>query len=119
MDVFSVPRLKYLPEHARFLMETISHGHRPGSPKFTLVIQILNLLLRAETKARLPLPLNLMDSLKQYLLQDRANLQSPAVISNVVWLVGRCIQMARDRQTLMQRLAESQLLECCLGSPEL
>lgn len=119
MDACTIPRLKHLPEHARFLMETISHGHSSSSPKFTLLIQILNLLLRAETKARLPLPSNLMDSLKQHLLKDPATLRSPAVISNVVWLVGRCIQMARDRQALMLRLSESQLLECCLDSPEL
>lgn len=51
-----------------------------------------------------------MDALKHHLTRDPAYLRSPAVVSNIVWLVGRCVQMARDRAGAMARLSASQLL---------
>ena len=55
-----------------------------------------------------------MSALNKEISSDESLMNSPSVIANIIWLVGRCIQMGNDRTTLAHSINESKLLETCL-----
>ena len=95
-------------------MECIAEGPGKNDLSFTGLIQILNILLRQGSGFKIQAPNKLMSALNDHLLSSERYGGSPKVIANVIWLVGRCIQMGGDRTTLITCLSESKLIETCL-----
>ena len=69
------------------------------------MIQILNILLRQASNFKIQAPNKLMKALNDHICSNQSYLVSPKVIANVIWLVGRCIQMGNDRTTLIHALS--------------
>lgn len=86
---------------------------------FTFVIQILNVIFRFAKNLKIQFKDSLVTCLSLHLQRDEKLRTSGRVIDNVVWFVGRLMQMARDRSVLVSALASSKLIEVCLECPSL
>ena len=72
---------------------------------FTFIIQILNVIFRFAKKLKILIKTSLMASLSLHLQKDEKLRTSARVIDNVIWLVGKSMQMIRDRTVLVSALA--------------
>ena len=112
-------KIKYTQYHAEFLLSCISdHVQLEGIP-FTFLIQILNVIFRFAKKLKVPVKNSIIAGLSWHLQSDEKLRTSAKVIDNVIWLVGRSMQMARDRTVFVTALTESKLIEICLTCPYL
>jgi hypothetical protein len=109
-DISNPLKLKYGAHHASFLMKCLASTSDLAWIGFTLLIQVINFLLRQCPNLKIETPNNLMNALNILLEGNLKYQESPSVISNIIWLVGRCIQMSGDRPLLLLNLSESKLI---------
>lgn len=107
-------KLKYPSQHAHFLLETLAQPSQSHSHNFTILVQISNIVLKTQQKIKIHIPKLLFDTLNQQIECNNNYQQSPILISEIVWLVGKCIQLSKDPHSIMQRLSQIKLLDNCL-----
>lgn len=107
---FNLSHLPFQSNHIVFFVGVLSRSSEVEVSILPLANIILNQILRKRSDIKLPLKKEMVEGVYKWIESDCRVLASSQLVSNILWLVCRCLQGSPCKKGALELLQQSKLL---------